>query len=72
MYLGAVADEMVYRISPVGAEPDEANEVDDSDEGLFGLDAHEDAVAPAAGAYTIEVGTFEVISVGDVLDVQPG
>lgn len=72
VYVGAVAGDMAHRIYPAGAEADDITFVDDSDEGLLGLDAHEDFVAHAAGAYTIEVGTFEVISIGYVLDVQPG
>ncbi len=72
VYLGAVAGDMVYWIYPVGGEPDEANIVDDSNEGLYGLDAHETFTAPAAGAYVIEVSTYESISVGYVLDAQPG
>lgn len=72
VYLGAVAGDMVYWIYPVGGEADEANMVDDSNEGLYGLDAHETFTAPAAGAYVIEVSTYETISVGYVLDVQAG
>ncbi|MEJ7845123.1 MAG: PPC domain-containing protein, partial [Acidimicrobiales bacterium] len=72
VYLGAVAGDMAYWIYPVGGEADEANMVDDSNEGLYGLDAHETFTAPAAGAYIIEVSTYETISVGYVLDVQAG
>ncbi len=70
IYLGAVAADMLYSIYPAGGAFEDGTIVDDSSEGLYGLDAHETFVAPAAGAYTIEVSTYELISVGYVLDVQ--
>ena len=72
IYVGSVGGDMAYVVYPSGQEPDEAAVVDDSNEGLYGLDAHGTFTAPAAGSYVIEVGTYDVISIGYILEVQPG
>ena len=71
IYVGAVAADMAYAVYPEGGEANDTNIIDDSDEGFYGLDAHETFTAPETGTYTIEVGTFDPYSLGYVLDVQP-
>jgi hypothetical protein len=72
IFVGSPASDMLYAVYPAGGHPDDANIVDDSQEGLYGKDAHETFTAATAGKYVINVSTADAVSTGYVLEVKPG
>lgn len=69
IYLGSPASDMVFALRAPSQDWFDATIADDSDRGLYGLDAELRYTAPEDGIYEIEIGKADPIATGYLLEI---